>query len=242
MTAQSAPVVRDVRVGDGRRDVRGRVAGAVSQAARALHVRPAEAGPAGPPRQHVDLLPGALADVADVDVAAGAVDAEAPRIAQADGVDLRSPVGVAREAVVGRDDVGPAVVHVQAQQLAEQRPVVQAVAVRVVAGAAVAGADDEHAVRVEGQHAALVRRVDLRDDEQRPLGGLHGTRRLRVDAARPWAAPRARLQRPGHSWPPAARSRLLPVCSRPRDHPDRRLAGRGSVNSLMDVAPSSACE
>ena len=63
-------------------------------------------------------------------------------------------------------------VDVDAQDLAEQRVGVLAVAVRVAAGAAVAEADVQVAVRAEGELAAVVVRVRLVDvSSTRSLAG-----------------------------------------------------------------------
>ena len=89
----------------------------------------------------VDLLPLALADVADPDGAAVAVEREPPRVAQADAPDAR---------------LGARAIDVEAQHLAEQRAAVLGVAELVVAAAAVAGAEPQPAVGSEVQLAAVV--------------------------------------------------------------------------------------
>ena len=73
-----------VRVGEDRRGRPGAAPG------EALAGRPAEVGaaPDGGRRRQVDLLPGALADVADGQVPGGGVEGEAPRVAEPRGPDL----------------------------------------------------------------------------------------------------------------------------------------------------------
>src|SRR5215218_2007615 len=75
-----------------------------------------------PRRSHVDLLPVALADIADVEVPRGPVPRETPRVAQAVACDLPARA---------------CLVHVQAQQLAEPRAKSLRVVERIAAGAAV---------------------------------------------------------------------------------------------------------
>jgi hypothetical protein len=63
-------------------------------------------------------------------------------------------------------------IHVDAQDLAEQLIDVLRVVRRVVAGASVADADVQIAVDAEGQHAAVVIRVRrMRDRQQHLLAG-----------------------------------------------------------------------
>src|SRR5438552_3099507 len=66
----------------------------------------------------VNLLPQILADVADPEVARGAVEAHLPGLAQAVGPDFRPGAGPIDERVVVRDTVrlvGRGVVHVEAE-------------------------------------------------------------------------------------------------------------------------------
>ena len=133
-------------------------------AVRALHRAPAivEAGHAGV--RDVHFLPRVLSHVRDVDQAG--VEGEAPRIAQAGGPDLAS-ASAARERVVLRYRVRFRGVHVEPEQLAEQRVRVLRVAVRVAARAAVAHADVQSAVWAEEDMPAVVigvsRVTDLED-------------------------------------------------------------------------------
>ena len=87
----------------------------------------------------VDLLDGVLADVADVEVARAAVEAEAPGVAQAGRPDL-GRAAAPGERIVRRDRVRRLGVDVDPQQLAEQRVLVLAVVLRVAAVATMASA------------------------------------------------------------------------------------------------------
>jgi hypothetical protein len=138
----------------------------------ALHPVPAEvrAGRRAGPLD-VDLLPGALADVADPQVARRPIEAHPPRVAQAREPDLGPRArGAGRERVVGRDAVRlarGAVLDVDPEDLAEQGRERLAVALRVTAAAAVAERDEEHALRVEQEGSAVVVGKGLLDEEDR---------------------------------------------------------------------------
>src|SRR5260370_3830908 len=70
----------------------------------------------------IDLLDLTLADVPDEEIAGGAIEAEAPGIAQPIGPDLRARARLVDEGIVGRDGILLArrgVVHVDAQDLPE---------------------------------------------------------------------------------------------------------------------------
>ncbi len=115
----------------------------------------------------IDLLAGSLADVTDEQIAARAVEAEAPRVAQAIGPDLVECGRVIDEGIVYWNRVGAARVHVDAQELAEQGIEALTVVVRVIGAAAVAGGDVEIAVRPEVQVTSVVVGevlVELEDD------------------------------------------------------------------------------
>ena len=140
---------------------------------RAFAIAPAVVAAAAIRRLVVDLLERVLADVAD-DQRAGAaarriVEAVAPRIAQAERPDFRPrrnrPAAderiVGRHLIAGRMRVGH--VDVDAQHLAEQLLRILRAMFRIVAGAAVAEADVEIAVRSERQMPAVVIRERLRD-------------------------------------------------------------------------------
>src|SRR5215217_7620265 len=106
-----------------------------------------------PRRAHVDLLPLALADVADVEIAGLAVPREAPRVPQP---------------VAGDLPARPGLVDVEAQQLAEARAQGLRVVVRVAAATAVAGAGVQAAVGPELQlPAVVVAELAVVDAEQR---------------------------------------------------------------------------
>src|SRR6266542_4063753 len=73
----------------------------------------------------VDLFDLVLAHVGDVEIAIGAIEREAPRVAQAISPDLRpgwraARRGAAGERVAGRDGIGRYAADVQPQQLAQQ--------------------------------------------------------------------------------------------------------------------------
>src|SRR5205814_1204826 len=90
------------------------------EAAASLEVAPAEVAPGGrAARLEVDLLEAILPHVADGERAGGAVEREAPRIAQPVRVDL-GPAAAAAERVAAWDPVAAARVRVDAQQFAEQ--------------------------------------------------------------------------------------------------------------------------
>src|SRR4029077_374852 len=101
----------------------------------------------------VDLLPRVLADITDVEIAVGPIEREAPRVPQPVGVDLPVP-------------------PVQTQQLAQLAGEILRVVRWVAAGAAVARARVEPAVRPELELAAVVVVVrTVVDYEQLPPRG-----------------------------------------------------------------------
>src|SRR5262245_2151961 len=119
-------------------------------AVRALLERPPEVVAATDgPRQEVDLLPLRLADVAEPEVARLAIEAPAPRIADAELPDLFAPAGAVDVGIVARDRVRRSRVDVDAQDLAEQRCAVLSVTQRVAADVSVAQGDVELPVRPE---------------------------------------------------------------------------------------------
>ena len=154
-----------------------------------LHAAPAVVQPDGCPlRREVDLLARALPDVADREVAGGAVEREAPGVAQ--------PVGVHLGGRAARPGV-------DAEDLPQSTARVLRVVGRVVARAAVAGADVQEAVGAELQLPAVVVAVrGMVDLEHRPPGRRIGEVRLRRravelldrdDAAVGVARPRSRV-------------------------------------------------
>ena len=144
-------------------DRRNRVRGGLVlvEAVGPLEGRPAEVDPLGLAlRPVVDLLEGVLADVADRDRAGLGVEAEAPRISQPVGVDLRPGArGPVDERVVRRDGVGRAAVPVDGLMRSSLPSSVSRfcpLRSRIVLLAAVARADVEVAVRPELELAAVV--------------------------------------------------------------------------------------
>src|SRR5207237_4710757 len=81
----------------------------------------------------VQLLPEVLPHVGHVEQPRHPVECEAPRVAQSGGPDLGARARGPQKRVVGGDRVRVATVDVEAQQLAEQRAPLLAVAVRVPA-------------------------------------------------------------------------------------------------------------
>jgi hypothetical protein len=109
-------------------------------------------------RQHVDLLGGLVTDVADQQQATGGVDREAPRVAQAEGDDLRAGGRVLDVRVPGRDrvrgagDAPGSRARVDPQQLAVERGEVLARRAR----GRVAGGDPQQTATVDLQLTAVV--------------------------------------------------------------------------------------
>src|SRR5262249_6867202 len=136
---------------------------------RALEPVPAVVLAAGrPTRLPVDLLPRALADVGDPEVARRRVEREPPRVAQAVRPDLGPGARAGDEGGVPREAVRPAAVarRREARDLAEQALQRLPVLLRVAAAAAVAHPDVEVAVAAERELAAVVVRVRLLDEQQ----------------------------------------------------------------------------
>ena len=127
----------------------------------------------------VDLLVRALAHVGRPEQARRPVERHPPHVPQAVGPDLSAGARHPHERIVGWNRVGQArvpAVDVDPQDGAEQRAEILGVAIRIVAGAAVAERDIEFAVGPEGEGAAVVVPERLRHHEQFLL-------RRRVDAA-----------------------------------------------------------
>ena len=139
----------------------------------AFAVAPSVVAPAGAGGFVVDLLAGALSDVADDHGAgaaeAGVVEGPLPRVAEAEGPDLGPGVDrrVVDEGVVGGHAQAVGVrrwhVDIDAEHLAEQRGGILRAVLGIVAAAAVAHPDVEVAIGAEVQRAAVVVRVGLRD-------------------------------------------------------------------------------
>ena len=118
----------------------------------------------------IDHLPQLPTHVADPEIAGAAVDAHAPRVAEAVGPDFRAGAGCLHERVVGRHSVGLArvlVIDVDAengrQQVADILSGVEGIG-RVRVGA-VAGRDVEKAVLAELEIAAVMAAGQPGDDD-----------------------------------------------------------------------------
>jgi len=113
------------------------------EAGRALHAPPAVVLAAEARRRlEVHLFASALADVGDEQITGLSVEAEAPRVAQAVGPDLRHGALRRAKRIRRRDRVRKRAVDVQAQDLAEERAEVLGAIVGVAAAAAVAEAQE----------------------------------------------------------------------------------------------------
>jgi len=119
----------------------------------------------------VDLFPRVLADVGDVQVSSQPIEAEAPRVAQAEGPDLRQGVVDVDERVVVRNPVAGLRRDVESQELAEQGQSVLAAAQGIACTATVAGGHPQHVIGAERQVTAVVIGKRLGDGEQHYLGG-----------------------------------------------------------------------
>ena len=122
-------------------------------------------------RAEVDLLPGLLADICDVEVTVFAIEREAPGITEAVADDLPAC------APFGRIDP---------EQLAQPLVEVLRTVPRIALGPAVAHADVEQPIRAELQLAAVVIRIGLTHEEELPCPGEVGpaVSRAELDDAR----------------------------------------------------------
>jgi hypothetical protein len=136
------------------------------EAESALHVVPAVVPSSGAGGLEVDLLALVLSDVPDEQVACLPVEGEPPRIAQPVGPDLGTGSGHSHEGVAGRNGVGQGAVHVEPQDLAQERAQILSVLVRIPTAAAVTRSDVEVAVRAELELPAVVVVVDRMRDGQ----------------------------------------------------------------------------
>ena len=68
-------------------------------------------------RDMINLLPQVLSHIADVEVSVGAVEAPAPRIAEAELPDLPPPSGSADVGIVRRNHIGCRTINVEAENL-----------------------------------------------------------------------------------------------------------------------------
>jgi hypothetical protein len=130
----------------------------------------------------VDLLPRVLPDVTDEEIACEAVEAEAPRIAQAVRPDLGPGAGHPKEGVGGGNPVGCRPVDVDAENLAKEAPQILGVVVDIARAAAVADANVQVTVGAKGELAAIVIRSGLGNGQQDGAGELStvGIARRRV--------------------------------------------------------------
>ena len=181
---------------------------------------PAEVEPADARPRDVDLLPRALADVADPQVAGRAVEAKPPRVAQAGQPDLGLGARRSRRTGCPAGSCTAVAGRGSRRRCAGSWPAAcraLAVALRVAAGAAVAERDVEHAVRPEHDAAAVVVGEGL------------------VDLAGSWPRCRRIAPRPGRPGRPRTTRR---PCRRPGRCSRRRTAGRSG--SGMEREPEQA--
>ena len=159
------------RIAGGRRDVARRRAAA--GATEAFHHLPAVVAATGSSRRlEVHLLVGALPHVGDQEVTGGPIEGETPRVADALRPRLRQPDGAGvrrRDPIVGGDV--EVLVHVDAQDPAEEGVVVLRVAGGIVARAAVPGPDVEVVIGTELELATVVVRVRRVRDRLQDDGG-----------------------------------------------------------------------
>jgi hypothetical protein len=126
-------------------------------------------------RLEVHFLDEILADVGDEEVAGRPVEGEAPGIAQSVRPDLAKNARLSDEGVSRRDGVrGDAGLHIEPQEIPEQRGAVLGVLELVVGAAAVPQGNVEKAVRTEGELPGVVVGGGLRDEEQHLFTGRQG--------------------------------------------------------------------
>src|SRR5205823_10865733 len=102
----------------------------------------------------VDFFPEILADVGSVEEFGDGIEGHAPDVANAEAVDFWAGVGLADEGVVFGNGIGFSrvfVIDVDAENFAEERAELLAVALGVVGATAVAQADGEVTVGAEQQ-------------------------------------------------------------------------------------------
>ncbi len=148
-----------------------------AEAPAPLHHAPPVVEPAARGGDHVDLLQRALPHVGKVQQPGLAVEGEAPRVPHAARPDLVAGGALPRVGVVRGDGVRVAGVHVDAQDVAQQRRAVLPVPLRVAAPAAVAHPHVQLAVRPERHQPAVVVGERLRHPEDQL-----GRRRVRAVA------------------------------------------------------------
>src|SRR6266567_153825 len=138
-------------------------------AVRPFHDPPAVIQTAPARRLDVHLLPTVLAHVPDVEQAARRIEGEAPRISQTQGPDLGGATA-RRKRIVHRNGIRVAVIHVDPQQLAEQRVGVLRTVLRIAPRAPVAHPDVQHPVGPEQHEPAVVVCIRLRNEENELVG------------------------------------------------------------------------
>src|SRR6184192_1390108 len=160
-----------VRVGvlDRRQHPRSRAPAWRLVAVRCFHGRPSVVDAGLTRGLHVHLLPQVLAHIGDVEEPVWRVEAEAPRVPQADGPDFPAPAA-RRKRVVRRYPVRVPCVDVDAQQLAEQRVAVLSTVLGVPARASVAHPDVQLPIGPEDHQPAIVIRVGLFDEQDQLVG------------------------------------------------------------------------
>src|SRR4051812_1322661 len=124
---------------------------------RSLEDAPAVvAAAAAASRLEIDLFPCVLADVRDEEVAGQPIEAETPRVAQAEGPDLRSRrAGRAGEGIRGRNHIAVAA-HVEPKDLSAQVREGLSGLERVAAAAAVADGEVQVTVGAERDLAGVM--------------------------------------------------------------------------------------
>ncbi len=112
---------------------------------------------ARPGRLEIDFLQIILAHVRDIEVASLTIEADAPGVAQAKRPDLVQHGVLLRKRIVRRDGVGPVTgVHVDADELTEQRGPKLSVSLWIEGPAAIPEAQVQHSVGTETQSPAIV--------------------------------------------------------------------------------------
>src|SRR5262249_968190 len=127
----------------------------------------------------INLLDLRLADIAEEKITGCAVEAEAPRVAQPVGPDLRARSRLMSERIIRRDGIllpRRGVVNVEAQDLPQQR--ILPLTIRRVAAPAITDPHIEIAVVAEEQQSPVVIRHRVRHGENRVGTGGGGTVRI----------------------------------------------------------------
>ena len=143
--------------------------------------------------QDVDLLPLVLADVADEHVAGQPVDAEAPRVAQARSPGSpggrRGPDGPSGS--LAGTAYGSSPSTSMRSSLPSSWVTSWPLLLRVAATTAIAGADEQHPLGVEREHAAVVVRREVGHLQDQPLGAGSTTPSVAWNSLTTWEPPPA---------------------------------------------------